>query len=67
MGQPEVYLQFKEGLIDNEGNISNEKNPRIFGNFVSGNLQIWVEQTKIERKQIQKGRLIYMRPFYCSR
>lgn len=34
MGQPEVYLQFTEGLIDGEGNISNEKTTLFLQKFV---------------------------------
>jgi chromate reductase, NAD(P)H dehydrogenase (quinone) len=33
MGQPEVYVQFKEGLIDAEGNIGNEDTKKFLQKF----------------------------------
>ena len=34
MGQPELYLQFSEGLIDSEGNVSNERTQQFLQKFV---------------------------------
>ncbi len=34
MGQPELYLSFTEGLIDDEGNITNEKTKKFLQKFV---------------------------------
>ncbi|HEY5972824.1 MAG TPA: NAD(P)H-dependent oxidoreductase [Pseudoxanthomonas sp.] len=34
MGQPEVYVQFKEGLIDDEGRIGNEATQKFLQGFV---------------------------------
>ena len=34
MGQPEVYMQFKDGLIDDEGNIGNEDTRKFLQGFV---------------------------------
>jgi chromate reductase len=34
MGQPELYLQFKEGLIDADGNITNEGTQKFLQGFV---------------------------------
>lgn len=34
MGQPEIYLQFKPGLIDDQGNITNEDTKKFLAHFV---------------------------------
>jgi chromate reductase len=34
MGQPELYLQFKEGLIDGEGNIGNDDTKKFLQGYV---------------------------------
>jgi chromate reductase len=34
MGQPEVYMQFKDGLIDDEGNLGNEDARKFLQGFV---------------------------------
>lgn len=34
MGQPELYLQWKDGVIDGEGNISNEDTKKFLQGFV---------------------------------
>jgi chromate reductase len=34
MGQPEVYLQFKDALIDDQGNISDDKTKQFLQGFV---------------------------------
>ena len=34
MGQPEVYIQFKDGLIDDEGTIGNEDTRKFLQGFV---------------------------------
>lgn len=34
LGQPELYLHFKEGLIDGEGNVSNEDTKKFLQGFV---------------------------------
>jgi chromate reductase len=45
MGQPEVYLQFKEGLIDDDGNISNDKTREFLNSFIN-KFVAWVEKTR---------------------
>lgn len=34
MGQPEVYMQFKDGLVDDDGNIGNEDTRKFLQGFV---------------------------------
>lgn len=41
MGQPEVYMQFKDGLIDDEGAIGNEDTRKFLQGFVD-NYVAWV-------------------------
>ena len=41
MGQPEVYVQFKEGLIDDDGKIGNEGTQKFLQDFVDKYLA-WV-------------------------
>lgn len=41
MGQPELYLHFTDGLIDAEGNISNENTKKFLKRFVD-NFAAWV-------------------------
>jgi len=43
MGQPEVYLQFKDGLIDGEGTISNDDTKKFLQGFVDA-FVTWVER-----------------------
>ena len=43
MGQPEMYLQFKDGLIDGEGNISNDDTRKFLLGFVN-RFSAWIEQ-----------------------
>jgi chromate reductase len=42
MGQPEIYLQFKEGLIDDEGHISSDNTRKFLQGFVD-RFSAWVE------------------------
>ncbi len=42
MGQPEVYLQFKDGLIDNDGNVSVEGTQKFLKGFID-KFTGWVE------------------------
>lgn len=41
MGQPEMYLQFKEGLIDADGNVSNPDTQKFLQGFVD-KFALWV-------------------------
>ncbi len=43
MGQPELYLHFTEGLIDGEGNVSNENTKKFLQKFVD-TFALWIEQ-----------------------
>jgi chromate reductase len=43
MGPPEVYLQFKDGLIDNEGTISDANTKKFLQGFIDKYID-WVEQ-----------------------
>jgi len=43
MGQPEIYLQFSDGLIDGEGNISNDKTKQFLQKFVDA-FSAWLVQ-----------------------
>lgn len=43
MGQPELYLQFNEGLIDEEGNITNENTKKFLQKFVDA-FDAWLVQ-----------------------
>lgn len=43
MGQPELYLQFTEGLMDNEGNVSNQNTKRFLQKFVDA-FATWIAQ-----------------------
>jgi chromate reductase, NAD(P)H dehydrogenase (quinone) len=43
LGQPEVYVQFKEGLIDDEGNISSEGTQKFLQGFAD-KYAAWVKQ-----------------------
>jgi chromate reductase, NAD(P)H dehydrogenase (quinone) len=43
LGQPEVYLQFKENLIDFDGNISDENTKKFLLGFVDQFL-LWIEK-----------------------
>jgi chromate reductase len=43
MGGPEVYLQFKDGMIDAEGNISNDSTKKFLQAFVD-KFAAWVER-----------------------
>ena len=42
-GQPEVYIQFKEGLIDENGEIANDKTKEFLRDFVQ-KFTFWVKQ-----------------------
>ena len=42
MGQPEVYLHYKDGLIDDAGNIADEKTKAFLQGFVD-KFAGWVE------------------------
>jgi chromate reductase len=42
MGQPEMYLQFKEGMIDAEGNVSNDDTRKFLQGFVD-KFSAWIE------------------------
>lgn len=41
MGQPELYLHFTENLIDNDGNINNDKTTQFLQKFVSA-FDAWI-------------------------
>ncbi len=43
MGQPEMYLHFKEGMIDAEGNISNDDTRKFLQGFVD-RFAAWAER-----------------------
>ena len=43
LGQPEVYVQFKDGLIDDEGNISSEGTQKFLQGFADKYVA-WVKQ-----------------------
>lgn len=46
MGQPEVYLHFKEGLIDNDGNVSDDSTQKFLRGFVDQFVQ-WIEKNQL--------------------
>lgn len=48
MGQPEVYLQFKPGLIDDDGNITNDDTKKFIAKFVDA-FANWVENHANEK------------------
>ena len=48
MGQPEVYLQFKPDLIDNDGNITNEDTKKFLTKFTEA-FTHWVEHHQNEK------------------
>jgi NAD(P)H-dependent FMN reductase len=41
LGQPEVYIQFTQGLIDDEGNINNDGTRKLLQGFVD-QFAIWI-------------------------
>jgi NAD(P)H-dependent FMN reductase len=41
LGQPEVYIQFTQGLIDDEGNISNDGTRKLLQAFVD-RYAVWI-------------------------
>lgn len=43
MGQPELYLHFTDGLIDGEGNVTNENTKKFLQKFVDS-FAAWVSQ-----------------------
>lgn len=43
MGQPELYLHFTDGLIDSDGNISNENTQKFLKKFVDS-FAMWIGQ-----------------------
>lgn len=43
MGQPELYLQFTEGLIDNDGNVANENTKKFLQKFADA-FGAWIGQ-----------------------
>jgi chromate reductase, NAD(P)H dehydrogenase (quinone) len=43
MGQPELYLHFKEGLIDAEGNVSNDDTKKFLQGYVD-RFAAWIER-----------------------
>jgi chromate reductase len=45
MGQPEGYIQFKDGLIDGNGNISNEGTQKFLNNYID-RFVAWVDNHK---------------------
>jgi NAD(P)H-dependent FMN reductase len=47
LGQPEVYIQFTQGLIDDEGNISNDGTRKLLQGFVD-RYAVWI--AKFARK-----------------
>jgi chromate reductase len=46
LGQPEVYFQFKEGIIDDEGNIDNDNTRKFLQGFVD-KFALWIERHTI--------------------
>lgn len=48
MGQPEVYLQFKPGLIDDDGNVTNEDTKKFLQKFTDA-FSAWVEHHQHEK------------------
>lgn len=46
MGQPEVYFQFKDGIIDAEGNIASDDTRKFLQGFVD-KLILWVDRHAI--------------------
>jgi chromate reductase len=42
MGQPEVYLQFKDGLIDNNNNVTNEGTQKFLRGYIDKFVE-WIE------------------------
>jgi chromate reductase len=46
MGQPEVYLQFKQGLIDDNGNVTSDDTKKFLQKFVAAYAQ-WVKGHQI--------------------
>ena len=49
MGQPEVYFQFKEGIIDAEGNISSDETKKFLQKFVDS-FAAWIGQHGVVKK-----------------
>ena len=45
MGQPEVYLQFKDGLIDYDGNVNDDSMKKFLQGFVNKFVE-WIEKNK---------------------
>ena len=45
MGQPELYLQFKEGLIDEDLNVTNDGSKKFLGDWI-GAFADWIEKHK---------------------
>ncbi|MCE3255743.1 MAG: NADPH-dependent reductase family protein [Rickettsiaceae bacterium] len=43
MGQPELYLHFTDGLIDDEGNVTNENTKKFLQKFVDA-FDAWLKQ-----------------------
>jgi chromate reductase len=43
MGQPELYLHFTDGLIDSEGNITNDNSKKFLQKFVDA-FVTWITQ-----------------------
>ena len=55
MGQPEMYLQFKDGLIDSDGNISNSDTKKFLQGFVD-KFADWIERHHISLPSIQDAK-----------
>lgn len=49
MGQPEVYFQFKEGIIDAEGNIASDDTKKFLQKFVD-TFAAWISQHGASQK-----------------
>jgi chromate reductase, NAD(P)H dehydrogenase (quinone) len=45
MGQPELYLQFKDGMIDADGNVPDEKTQKFLQGYAD-KFATWIEQHK---------------------
>jgi len=53
MGQPEVYLQFKDGLIDDNGTVTNEGTQKFLKGFVD-KFAVWIERQSTSAGQQAK-------------
>ena len=52
MGQPELYLQFKEGMIDSEGNIASDDTKKFLQGYAD-KFAAWIERHAGAQKKAQ--------------